>query len=248
MEEITASPAQGPQTDRGKPMPPDHPNDNHPHDPPISSPTGKYKEAILLPSGLNSMLRNTTETGEIGIFSIKPSRLPRYSDAARAVIPQVIGQFRPQYTYQQRSHTPQVQSSSASIDERLSLSSYSRDAASEAMSMYGARSETSLDRYRLGRHELDGRSFSLTQRTYQRVLANQRTYTSLKQPVDLVQAQRARSPFQYPARLKRPGFRPYSPAFTEGGIANDAQELEVEGQHKVMLCMIHSCAQLIDTS
>jgi hypothetical protein len=40
--------------------------------------------------------------------------------------------------------------------------------------------------------------------------------------------QRPRSPFPYPARLKRPGFRPSSPVLADGGGVDYSRRAEIE--------------------
>lgn len=40
--------------------------------------------------------------------------------------------------------------------------------------------------------------------------------------------QRPRSPFAYPTRLKRPGFRPSSPALTDGGGVDYRRRAEID--------------------
>lgn len=78
--------------------------------------------------------------------------------------------------------------------------------------------------------EPDCRSYSMTQTSYSSyTLSNHRSYASLRsQPEITGQLQRARSPFAYPARLKPPGFRPSSPALTDGGVIDYSRRTEIE--------------------
>lgn len=60
-------------------------------------------------------------------------------------------------------------------------------------------------------------------------LSANRSYSSLRsQPESAVSVQRPRSPFAYPARLKRPGFRPSSPVLTDEGVIDYSRRAEIE--------------------
>lgn len=47
--------------------------------------------------------------------------------------------------------------------------------------------------------------------------------------------QRPRSPFAYPARLKRPGFRPSSPALTDDGSVDYSRRAEIDRASEVCI-------------
>ncbi|KAK2626654.1 hypothetical protein QTJ16_003829 [Diplocarpon rosae] len=174
-----------------------------------------------LPRGFESMLKTTTETGDIGLFSIKPSRVPQSLGTPRRNKGNFIesGQQKPRHDFQPYG-VPVV-------DDRRRLPSYSRDASSEVISMYETASQKSGSRVF---DEPDYRSYSMTQTSYSSyTLSNHRSYASLRSQADgsnLVQ--RPRSPFAYPARLKRPGFRPSSPALTDGGLIDYSRRAEIE--------------------
>ncbi|PBP24693.1 hypothetical protein BUE80_DR004449 [Diplocarpon rosae] len=70
----------------------------------------------------------------------------------------------------------------------------------------------------------------MTQTSYSSyTLSNHRSYASLRSQADGSNpVQRPRSPFAYPARLKRPGFRPSSPALTDGGLIDYSRRAEIE--------------------
>jgi len=189
---------------------------------------------ILMPSGLNSMLKNTTETGDIGMFSIKPSRLPRHTSIAMmASVPRANGggphdlQNRAASQDFRHFNVPSI------IDNGKRLPSYSRDVTSEIASLYDNTSQKSSESSRFF-EDAHRRSYSMTHTSMSGSrLASHRSYASLRSQTDQSLAQRPRSPFPYPARLKRPGFRPCSPALTDGGIVDYSRRAEIERGHVV---------------
>lgn len=182
-----------------------------------------------LPRGFEGMLKTTTETGDIGIFSIKPSRLPSSINTPRRPSGPHgdIGIPRAKQTFQPYG-VP-------SVDDRRRLPSYKR-AASDVMSMYDSSSQKSANRTF---DEPDYRSYSMTQTSHSSyTLSNHQSFASLRgQPEPphngpLVGGgpllQRPRSPFAYPTRLRRPGFRPSSPALTDGGVVDYSRRAEID--------------------
>ncbi|KAG9233238.1 hypothetical protein BJ875DRAFT_51531 [Amylocarpus encephaloides] len=161
-----------------------------------------------LPKAFESMLKTTTETGDIGIFSIKSSQVPPPVNGPRRV-----GNYNengppkpPQRVFQQYGPS--------TVDDRRRLPSYARDTTSELISMYESPSQKSSHVFD---DTTDYRSCSMTQST-SFSLSNHRSYTSLRsQPNEPGLLQRPRSPFAYPTPLRRSGFRPSSPALTDGG-------------------------------
>lgn len=190
--------------------------------------TMENNSPLLVPSGLNSML-NTTETGDIGIFSIKPSRLPRHPAITRAA-----GRTRSNGGSHRRAesqlpyHGPRVFSLPSTIDDRTRLPSYSRDATSDVASLYESSSQKSSESSKI-LEDQDRRSFS----GYR--LPNPHSSTSLSNQIDQNDAQRPRSSYQYPARLKRPGFRPSSPALTDGGVVDYSRRVEIQREASVRI-------------
>lgn len=218
-------------------------NDGHYGGPGLSSKQDRYRQRelgaenmtpILMPSGLNSMLKNTTETGDIGIFSIKPSRLPRHT--VTSMIPRVptsdsdgSRHFQKRLPSQdfRRFNVPAI------VDDRKRLPSYSRDVTSEIASLYDNTSQKSSESSRFF-EEPDRRSHSMTLTSASGSrLASHRSYASLRSQADQTLAHRPRSPFPYPSRLKRPGFRPCSPALTDGGVVGYSRHAEIERGHVV---------------
>jgi hypothetical protein len=182
-----------------------------------ATPTGNRAPASLLPA-LNSMLRTTTETGDIGQFSIKPPRLPQ-----RLNSPRTAGGSHPGSTHSRSQHELALINRPPMIDDRKCLPSYARDATSEVVSMYETASQKSAGNPRL-LEDPDYRSYSMTQASYTSyTLSNHRSYASLRSQPELSLVQRPRSPFPYPARLKRPGFQPSSPI-----LANREADYNIE--------------------
>lgn len=174
------------------------------------------------PRACEGMLKTTTETGDIGMFSIKPSRVPQSIGTPRkrgTSFNRENGHQKPRQNFQPYG-VPVV-------DDRKRLPSYARDAASEVISMYENASQKSASRVF---DEPDYRSYSMTQTSYSSyTLSNHRSYNSLRSQAEAnPQVQRPRSPFAYPARLKRPGFRPSSPALADGGIVDYSRRAEIE--------------------
>lgn len=191
---------------------------------------------ILMPSGLNSMLKNTTETGDIGMFSIRPSRLPRHPATSMiARVPRSDGDGYLDLQKQAPSQDFRLFNVPSIVDDRKRLPSYSRDITSEIASLYDNTSQKSSESSRFF-EDPNRRSYSMTHAsTSESRLASHRSYASLRSRADQTLAQRPRSPFPYPSRLKRPGFRPCSPALTDGGVVDYSRRAEIERGHVVSL-------------
>ena len=158
--------------------------------------TGNNSDVDSAPSSIHSMLRNTTETGDIGLFSIKPTRAPypvlHASPRTSSFLHNVDG--LPQHQLKQ-------------LSGRLSsLQSHHGTSASSIISMYQSESQKSFRPRMTHYRNNDQRTFSMSQTSLVSYsLSNHRSYGNL----------RPRSPFAYPTRLKRPGYRPSSPALTD---------------------------------
>jgi hypothetical protein len=176
------------------------------------------RKPVTISNSLGGMLKTTTETGDIGMFSIKPSRVPMPVNAARRAASANNDDGV-------RKHRPFQPYGVPSIDDRRRLPSYTRDPSSEIISMYETASQKSTSRVF---DDPDYRSLSMTQAYASSPLTMHRSYTSLRGQLDaggLVQ--RPRSPFAYPTRLKRPGFRPLSPALTDGDAVDYSKRAEI---------------------
>lgn len=179
--------------------------------PPSENPKNENRAPLPLPPTLNSMLKTTTERGDVGQFAIKPPRVPQTLRPPRTTAA-TYNESPSQHPQQNFHYAPRK----PVVDDRKQLPSYSRDATSEIVSMYETASQKSPKRpqFQLGP---ENRSYSMTQASYlPHLLSNHRSYTSLRSQPDLTLVQRPRSPFPYPARLKRLGFRPTSPVLTGG--------------------------------
>ncbi|KAI1120922.1 hypothetical protein F5Y10DRAFT_289134 [Nemania abortiva] len=188
---------------------------------PLHKPLRSVNEnSVLLhsPGALESMLKTTTETGDIGIFSIKsvpPSPL-RPKDT-----PPEVGRPHPK---PRRSvdnlyrHNPPGRPPSH------------RDATSEVFSVYRSdslKSGTSTLSPN-STEDLGQRSYSITTCGSRHLSHHRSTNTLQSQASGGSHLQRPRSPFPYPTRLKRPGVRPASPAITESGQIDYSRMVEID--------------------
>jgi hypothetical protein len=174
-----------------------------------------------LPRAFQGMLKTTTETGDIGMFSIRPSRVPQSLNTPR----RIGGSYQENGLQKGRSNFQPY--GVPSVDDRRRLPSYARDSSEEVVSMCETASQKSASRVF---DDPDYRSYSMTQTSYSSyTLSNHRSYASLRsQPDGNGLLQRPRSPFAYPTRLKRPGFRPSSPALTDGGAIDYSRRAEID--------------------
>ena len=157
------------------------------------------------PSSINSMLRNTTETGDIGVFTMKQKRVPyplgrTPSGASRMVHREIDYPER-------RARTLQISHHGADGIRNDSLRSYQDTTTSSVISLYQSESQKSR-RPRMQPRYLendDGHLFSTSQSSLTSYkLSHYHSYASL----------RSQTPLPYPTRLKRPGYRPSSPALS----------------------------------
>ncbi|KAL7950773.1 hypothetical protein V8C42DRAFT_359630 [Trichoderma barbatum] len=201
-------------------------NYTNPRPPAQRHPLRSVNENVALlrsPGPLESMLKTTTETGDIGIFSIGQNS----SSASFA---------RPKRS---RSHpreaNPPLPARSSGYDENYychpdghkRLRSY-RDTTSEIISLYGSESQkTLLSSVSPMSIDDDPRSYSMTTTSSKRIPSQKSTGT-LQSQSSGSGFQRPRSPFPYPTRLKRPGVRPASPALRENGDIDYSRMVELD--------------------
>lgn len=156
------------------------------------------------PLAIRNMLKNITETGDVGPFSSKPTRFPH--SMPRAVPDKVCGQDS-----NRRSSSNQRQ---GNIRHEISIAHPSSLASSSLGSTCFTQSQHS---YRPSSRGEDDRSLSLA-RSLQTVRSvpspRLHSYHQFQGQGDM-QAVRSRSPYAYPTRLKRPGYRPSSPAYID---------------------------------
>lgn len=176
----------------------------------------EHQHTYLDPSAsVEGMLRKTTETGNIGIFSIgRPNGLRLRAS---------LGDLRqPMRSFSRSSGIPPVR------DDRRQLPSY-RDSTSEIISMYGSENQ--------GSNSVAGTLSpawdDCGQRSYSMTTCGSRGYFTPRnmghqQITDFHSiGQRPRSPYPYPTRLARPGVRPSSPALTENGRVDYSRMVEI---------------------
>lgn len=162
------------------------------------------------------MLKTTTETGDIGIFSIKPvPPSPQRRDTLSEV-----GHPNP-------SPRPSIEDLHRRNNSKKPSSC--RDTASEIISMYGSESHksTTSTLTPTSSEDIGQRSYSMTT-CGSRHLSHHRSTATLQSQTSGGPLQRPRSPFPYPTRLKRPGVRPASPALTEGGWVDYSRMVEID--------------------
>lgn len=181
--------------------------------------TNENRAPLPISMGLNSMLKKTTETGDIGLFAIKPSRVPPLRKHAGT---------QNEFALQRPQQISQQTNGQHIVDDRKRLPSYTRDAASEIVSLYETASQKASNCAR-GFDAPDHRSYSITQTSLSsNALSNHGSYASLRSQPELALLPRPQSPFMYPAHLKRLGFRPSSPILPEGGRTDGGPNTELE--------------------
>ncbi len=191
-----------------------------------SSQNGKLRPAtpsrgdnLQKSSPIQSMLRNTTETGDVGQFSIKPSRIP--SSVPR---PSPGRSGRSQASPSQKSFPGTYYNGRNPYNGRQTPSGSRQGPASSNGSGTPKSSHEHFQRprqpYRAPSLD-DCRSYSMTQSSYtNHSLTHRNPYANGHHlgrggfPPGF-QNPRPRSPFAYPTRLKRPGYRPSSPALSD---------------------------------
>ena len=175
-----------------------------------TTPNGDENGGVLQkPSSIQSMLRNTTETANVGQFSIKPSRvassIPRPSPSQRSPAGSYYsgyGEYNGLHNGRNGRHTPSrsrqgAPSSNGSVTPKHSYEHFR-----------GPHRAPLIDDYR---------SYSMTQSSYaNRSLTQRHQYDNgHHQGRGGWHNLRPRSPFAYPTRLRRPGYRPSSPALSD---------------------------------
>lgn len=190
---------------------------------PLHKPLSRVNENSALFSShgaLEGMLKTTTETGDIGLFSINSVPGTTLSIPSGGRIP-VRNKYSP--------HPPRRSNDQPRrYDDRKKLPVLNRDTTSEIISMYGSNSQESVTSTpATSLHEPGQRSYSMTT-VGSRHLSHNKSNATLQSQASSGPLQRPRSPFPYPTRLKRPGARPVSPAVTEAGIVDYSRMVEID--------------------
>lgn len=197
------------------------PAPGHPPFRPLHKPLRSVNEnSVLLhsPGALESMLKTTTETGDIGIFTIRPvPPSPLIPRDTRSEIGQLYPRPRRSIDNMHRQN------------HAMRLPSH-RDTTSEVFSVYGTDSlKSGTSNLSPNSTEDTGqRSYSMTTCGSRHLSHHRSTNTLQSQASGGSHLQRPRSPFPYPTRLKRPGVRPASPAVTENGQIDYSRMVEID--------------------
>jgi len=173
------------------------------------SPNGdKNAEILRKPSSIQSMLRNTTETGDVGQFSIKP---PRVTTSSPRLSP---GSNKTRVTPSKHRHPVPYYNGHPGHNGQHGPGSPRQG--SIASNGSGFHSQGRHGSHRMPSFE-DYPPYVMTQGAYNNNDLNGRhPYTNgHDRSRAAVHNNRPHPPFAYPTRLKRPGYRPSSPAFSE---------------------------------
>lgn len=166
-------------------------------------------------SSIQTMLKNTIETGDVGQFSINPSQLPVPSQRATP-LSAGTAHNRPSRIPSRRSYTSRFADNDVDLHQSSTYPYPSSPGSSSVVSFHQTHSPPSYRAPSQGSNQ-DDRSYSMSQSS----VINQGLPNPGLHPTNrlLVQGDardlRPRSPFAYPTRLKRPGYRPSSPALSE---------------------------------
>lgn len=180
---------------------------------------------LKTPGPLETMLKTTTETGDIGLFTIRANASP--TTYRRPPRPRPFLQDVPR-AQSARSRRPQERNHFQ--DDRMRLPLSYRDTTSEILSLYGSEAHQS---WTFTPSNDDGqRSHSLTTCS-SRHIPSQKSSATLQSLSSTSGLQRPRSPFPYPTRLRRPGTRPASPAVTDNGAIDYSRMVELDRSYQV---------------
>ncbi|KAK2612452.1 hypothetical protein QQS21_001556 [Conoideocrella luteorostrata] len=181
------------------------------------------QNSILPPSPgpLLSMLKTTTEMGNVGAFPLQHQQSPGTSLAYhRGPRPDLVAATPPRYNHKKCENFYYT-------DDHRPLRSY-RDTTSEIISLYGYDNQPIY--VAPGSPIMDDnshRSYSITTNG-SRHLPSQKSSGNLQSHSSGGGLQRPRSPFPYPTRLKRPGVRPSSPAVANNGSVDYSRMVELD--------------------
>ncbi|KAF2122122.1 hypothetical protein BDV96DRAFT_627273 [Lophiotrema nucula] len=182
-----------------------------------SGPHPRSDLGLLSTAGVMSMLRTSTELGSVGGLAYDPSSqmpnvprgVPRRTGASSR-----MSTASSQSTASKRASSHQARLSTSSGARRSltnSVPQYVPDTLSPTiMNLPG--SSPLIPRSRSSRN-IEGRSFSMTHTsTPSFALSSNRSFASLRTHEH---SHRPRSPYHYPTRLRRPSYRPVSPALSD---------------------------------
>ena len=165
-------------------------------------------ELLKKPSSIQSMLRNTTETGNVGQFSIKPSRVPPSFPRPFRARATSGKQRRPGAKFNRNEDNNNTHHTQFHSRQGTTASNGSGSQVQTAMPHHGPARSPSIEDYR---------SYSTTRSSHTNhgLVPNHSHTNGIHGGPGGPHNMRPRSPFAYPTRLKRPGYRPSSPALSE---------------------------------
>ncbi|KAI9770943.1 MAG: hypothetical protein M1840_002647 [Geoglossum simile] len=185
--------------------------------------------APAVPLSHRNTLKKTIEAGDAGPLSLKQSRLPH--PVAR-ISPR---KYRSTFDVAATADTtfvppiPDLGPYAAAQGEAAASWGMNMSTASSIISMYGRDSPNNPRTAFRQTSDQDYRSFSMTQGPFTPAsLSNHRSFSSLRDSRVLGTPARPRSPFTYPTRLKRPGFKPPSPTSSDVGAVDDRNAARLE--------------------
>ena len=168
------------------------------------------------------MLRTRTETGDIGIFSIKPSRISRPLSGPRRIYHPSQPLFR---HFKTRA-------------DRRNLPSYTQDVSSEILSTYDTTSQRAVSQYSAtqGTNHPPCRSYSATYLSSS--VSNLRSYAIITNQTGWNDpSQRPRPPFASTSRVTRPP-RPRFPVLVNGDDTGNFPSSKAKRLIYVSICIM----------
>lgn len=182
------------------------------------------KTLLASPGPLESMLKKTTETGDIGVYSVGPRlSMSRSRPSVRSGSNSGGG-------FPARTMSMDTPRRHFMRDDRRGLPSY-RDTTSEILSMYGTNGQRYAPAaFSRSADDTGPRSYSLTSCNSRQMSDQKSTGTgdSRSSGGSGGFLPRPRSPYPYHTRLKRPGVRPSSPALTLDGSIDYSRMVEID--------------------
>ena len=184
-------------------------------------PHSQKSDLLSATPGVMSMLRTSTETGDIGTFSKTSTRRsamhrpPRRSGGSPRPSTASSNYNSSRSQHSRSGMRPSTRSSAPYGPRSFTSSLHQPHFVNGTLSTigYGEYGSTSSLVYR-SRPPKDVRSYSMTGSTHLiQPMPSHRSLTSLRSHA--VRNPRPHSPFAHPPRLKRPGYRPSSPAMSE---------------------------------
>jgi hypothetical protein len=182
-----------------------------------------------LPLPHHNTLKTTVEAGDVGSLSFKQSRLPH--PVARISPRKYRSTFdvAPTGDIALAPPIPDLGPYAAAQGEAAASWGMNMSTASSIISMYGRDSPNNPRTAFRQTSEQEYRSLSMTQGPFTPTsLSNHRSFSSLRDSRVLGTPARPRSPFTYPTRLKRPGFKPPSPTSSDVGGADNRNAARLE--------------------